>query len=247
MATYKAVMRPALEYASCILDSINKLQVILNAALRTAIGCKHTTSACQNTHTCHTQASTAPRVTIQIENTTSITSLTQTYNILQQSKGKKPSIFNNDSYTTNIPTYPQTVTTTDIKQTCSIYMHLLSLGIQPQEAITKYCAHLHHTLAALKRYFTSSLAAPLPTSEQINHPFSSHTYTKSTPNHIHHHYAPFVTFAYTPHIIFNCTHICTTLSPLDLWTDLAVVTALLARWMEKLAGGPQGRRSDSKW
>ena len=41
------------------------------------------------------------------------------------------------------------------------------------------------------------------------------------------------------HHIFNCTHICTTLSPLDLWTDPARVTALLARWTEKLAGRPQ--------
>ena len=40
------------------------------------------------------------------------------------------------------------------------------------------------------------------------------------------------------HHLFNCTHIRTTLSPLDLWTDPAGVTALLARWTEKLAGGP---------
>ena len=36
--------------------------------------------------------------------------------------------------------------------------------------------------------------------------------------------------------LFNCTHIRTTLSPLDLWTDPARVTALRARWTEKLAG-----------
>ena len=45
MATYKAVMRPALEYASCVWSpiasstSINKLQVKQNAELRTATGC----------------------------------------------------------------------------------------------------------------------------------------------------------------------------------------------------------------
>ena len=45
MATYKAVMRPALEYASSVWSpiasstSINKLQVMQNAALRTATGC----------------------------------------------------------------------------------------------------------------------------------------------------------------------------------------------------------------
>ena len=50
MATYKAVMRPALEYASSIWSppasstSINKLQVMLNAALRTAIRCTQDTN-----------------------------------------------------------------------------------------------------------------------------------------------------------------------------------------------------------
>ena len=34
-------------------------------------------------------------------------------------------------------------------------------------------------------------------------------------------------------------------SPLDLWTDPAGVTALLAKWTEKLAGGPQAGTSDS--
>ena len=47
------------------------------------------------------------------------------------------------------------------------------------------------------------------------------------------------------HNFFNCSHIRTTLSPLDLWTDPAGVTALLARWTERLAGGPQAGRSDS--
>ena len=47
------------------------------------------------------------------------------------------------------------------------------------------------------------------------------------------------------HHLFNCTHIRTTLSPLDLWTDPARVTALLAKWTEKLAGGPQAGTSDS--
>ena len=51
--------------------------------------------------------------------------------------------------------------------------------------MTKYCAHLHHTLSAPKRYFSASLVAPLPNSEKINQPSSNHIYTKSTPNHIH--------------------------------------------------------------
>ena len=50
LATYKAVMRPALEYASYVWSpitsstSINKRQVMQNAALRTATGCTHDTN-----------------------------------------------------------------------------------------------------------------------------------------------------------------------------------------------------------
>ena len=50
MATYKAVMRPALEYVSSVwspiasLTSINKLQVMQNAVLKTATGCTQDTN-----------------------------------------------------------------------------------------------------------------------------------------------------------------------------------------------------------
>ena len=76
-----------------------------------------------------------------------------------------------------------------------------------------------------------SLVAPLPNSEQLNHPFSNPTYTKSTPNHTHIH---------NTHHLFNCTHIHTTLSPMDLWKDRTGVTALLTRLTP---GGPQSGRS----
>ena len=41
------------------------------------------------------------------------------------------------------------------------------------------------------------------------------------------------------HHLFDCTHIRTTLSPLDLRTDPAGVMELLARWRDKLGGGPK--------
>ena len=47
------------------------------------------------------------------------------------------------------------------------------------------------------------------------------------------------THIHDTHHLFNFTHISTTVSPMDLWTYPDGVTALLARWMEKLAGGPQ--------
>ena len=109
--------------------------------------------------------------------------------------------------------------------------------------IKKY-AHLNHTLSALKRYFHASLVAPLPNSEQINPPSSNHTYTKSTPNHIHY-YSPSVTDTPDTNHLFICINIPTTLSPLDLWTDSTGVTQPLWCWTVKLAGGPQVGLSDS--
>ena len=88
MATYKAVMRPALEYASSVWSpiasstSINKLQVMQNAALRTATGCTQDT----NIQHLHDETLTLPiHEHLQLhasqykQNTTSITSPTQTH------------------------------------------------------------------------------------------------------------------------------------------------------------------------
>ena len=136
-------MRPAMEYASSIWaplassTSINKLQVMQNASLRTATECTQDTTIQylhDDTNISHTRAPTVPCVTIQTKNTTSITPLTQTYNILQHSKAQKSTIFNNDRHTTNIPTEPHTITTTDIKinmyhiQTSTVSRHLSTRG-----------------------------------------------------------------------------------------------------------------------
>ena len=110
MAAYKVVMRPALEYASFIWSplassaSINKLQVMQNAALRTATGCTQDTNILH----LHDETLILPiHEHLQLhtsqykQNTTSIT--------------LKHTIFNNGRYTTNISTDPHTITTTDIK------------------------------------------------------------------------------------------------------------------------------------
>ena len=65
---------------------------------------KHTPSARGNTHTSHTRTLTAPRLTIQTENTTSIP---QTHNLLQHSKAKK-TLFLTTAATQQ--TFPQTPT-----------------------------------------------------------------------------------------------------------------------------------------
>ena len=91
----------------------------------------------------------------------------------------------------------------------------------------------------------ASLIAPLPNSEQINHPSSNHIYTSRRQITSITDYAASVTLTHDTHISSTASHIHTTLSPLDLWTDPAGVASMMARWKEKLAGGPQAGTSDS--
>ena len=114
MATYKADMRPALEYASAIWSSLD------------------TTSELRNTHTSHTRALTVPRPTIQTENETSISSLTQTYYILKHSKAK--TIYSTTAATqqkfTHIPTQSLLLTKKNMRHihTSIVSMHLATRG-----------------------------------------------------------------------------------------------------------------------
>ena len=150
MATYKAVMRPALEYASSIWSSlasstsINKLQVMQNTALRTAPGCTQDTNI-QHLHdeTLILPIHDNPQLRAsQYKQKTYITPLTQTYNILQHSKALKT-----QSLTTAATqqTFPQTPHSHYNRHK---NIHILSLGIYPQEAIqnTAHTSTTHHQL-----------------------------------------------------------------------------------------------------
>ena len=246
MTIYKAVMRTPLYYASSIWSplasstSINKLQVIQNAALRTATGCtqdaKNTTSAWRNTHTSHT------RLTIQTKNTTSIIPLTQTHNILQHSKAKKNTIFNNGRYTTNIPTDPHTSATTNMRHihTSIVYRHLATRG--NNKILRTPPPHIISSEEILPRLTRRTLAQLGTNKSPFFESYSHKVDAKS-------HSSPLCplcnTHTHDTHPLVNCTHIRITLSPLELWTDPAGVTALLARWTEKLAGAPRAGTSDS--
>ena len=119
------------------------------------------------------------------------------------------------AYPTNIPTDPHTVTIRDIKTNmCHIHTSIVSRHLVTRGNNKTLGTQTH--ISSSEEIRIASLVAPLPNSEQINHPYFNHTYTTSTPNHIHHHYVLFVTltsyFQLHPH-----TH--TTLSTLDLQLD----------------------------
>ena len=154
-------------------------------------------------------------------------------------------MFNNGRYTTNIPTDPHTVTTTDIKtnmrhiHTSIVSRHLATRGnnkilrtppphISNSEDILFRLTR--RTRAQLKTNKSPFLKSYLHKVDAKTHPSSLRPLC-NTRTHV------------TAHLI-NCTHIRTTLSPLDFGTDPAGVTALMARRTKKLAGGPQSGRSD---
>ena len=139
--------------------------------------------------------------------------------------------------------FPHTFTTTYIKTN----MHHIRTSIVSRHLATRGNNKMlptppPHISSSEERDFTASLVAPLPNSEQTNLPSSNHTYNiyKVDANL---HPSPLCPLCNThmthPTHLFNCTHIHTTLSPLDLWTDPAGVVELLVRLRDKLAGGPK--------
>ena len=118
MATYKTVLIPALEYASSVWSpiasstNINKLQVMQNAALRTATGCTQDT----NIQHLHDETLTFPiHEHLQLHASQYKHKTQHPSHPLHKHTTYFSTILNNSRYTTNIPTDPHTITTTDIK------------------------------------------------------------------------------------------------------------------------------------
>ena len=101
-------------------------------------------------------------------------------------------------------------------------------------------AHLHHTLATLKRYLPRITRCTLLLRKTNKSPFLKSYFhivnAKTHPSPL----CPLCNIhTHNTHDLLNCTHIRTTLSPLDLWEDTAEVMELLARGIRWLV--------DHKW
>ena len=172
MATYKAVIKPTLDYASSIwslmafLTSINRLQVMQNAALIVCTGCTHNTNILvQHLHhetSIHPIQKHLQLHASQVRQKAQYLSHPQyrytTHNTSQRLI--KPTTFKNCRYTTNIPIDPCTVTTADKKQTYATSIQVLFLSTLLQETITQYCAHSHRKSAALKKTYPGTRVVP---------------------------------------------------------------------------------------
>ena len=158
----------------------------------------------------------------------------------------KNTIFNNGRYTTNIPTDPHTVTTTDIKtsmrhiHTSIVSRHLATRG--NNKILRTPPPHTSSSEDRLPRLIRRTLAQLRTNKSPFLKSYLHKVDAKTHPSPL----CPLCNIhTHETHHLFNCTHLRTTLSPLDLWTDPAGVTALLARWTNQLVGGPQAGTSDS--
>ena len=143
-------------------------------------------------------------------------------------------------------TFPQTVTTTDTKtnmrhiHTSIVSRHLATRG--NNKILRTPPPHISSSEERLPRLTRRTLAQLRTNKSPFLKSYLHKVDAKTHPSPL----CPLCNInTHDTHHLFNCTHIRTTLSPLDLWTDPAGVTALLARWTEKLAGGPHAGTSDS--
>ena len=191
-------MRPTLEYASSIWSpmasptSINKLQVMQNATLRACMACTHDTNI-QNLHVeisilsiqKHLQLH-ASQVRQKAQYPSHPLHRYTTHNTSQRLK--KPTTFNNSRYTTNIPTDPCTVTTTDIKanmhdiHTSIVSQHLAARDHNkilrthpPQVSSTEenLPRHTRRTLSQLRTNESLFLLSYLTQNRRLNSPITT--------------------------------------------------------------------------
>ena len=150
-------------------------------------------------------------------------------------------IFNNGRNTTHVLTDPHTVATTDIKTNMHhIHTSIVSMHLATRDNNKILCTPPPHNSSSeeILPRLTRRTLAQLRTNKSPFLKSYQHKIDAKTPQ------SPLCN-THNTHHLFNCTHIHTTLSPRYFWTYPVGVRALLARWTDKLVGGPQAGRLDS--
>ena len=132
------------------------------------------------------------------------------------------------------------------RQTCAIYIHLFFSGHLATRGndgvVSTPPPHIRNSGERLPRLTRRTLAQLRTGRSPFLKSYLHRVDAKAHPSPL----CPLCNIhTHDTHHLFSCTRMRTALSALDLWTDPAGITALLARWTEKLAGGPQVGTSDS--
>ena len=246
--TYKTICRPILEYASTIWSpivsntNINKLQTTQNTALRIATGC----TADTNAQHIHEETLILPiqehlKLHASLLHQKSQHPVHPLHKLTQQQppdRNMKESIFRQgNTHITHIQTDPATVSEDTIKQnittlhTSSVQKYLSSR--QNNKIINQIAPGINKTEETLPRQTRRMLAqlrtGKCPLLQAYKHKIDPLTNTSPL--------CPLCkNTEHTTQHLFNCTHIHTHLTPLDLWKDPVGTAGLLAIWEQRLDG-----------
>ena len=248
--TYKAITRPIMEHANTIWSPIisdtntSKLQTVQNKALRAITGCTLDT----NTAHLHKETKILPIATHLKLHASQLRQQAQhpshpLHQLSQQppnNRYKKQTIFhNNNNYTHNLDTTPQTTSHDTIKlnlkqiHTHIVHQHTLN---QPHNKILETPApDIHKSELTLSHYMRRTLAQLRTNKSPLLYSYLH----KISPNT---HPSPLCPLCNqhnhdTKHL-FNCNRLHTDLSPVDLWRRPTEAGALVARWREELGALP---------
>ena len=246
VATYKAITRPILEYASTIWSpiasttGITKLQTIQNMALRIATGCTSDT----NIQHLHNETNILPLNAHLKLHSSQLRQKSQhpthplhKFTVLTENeRHKKQTIFdNNNNYTVNINMKSDLICEDLIQSNLKlIHSHIVSNHLSqrpPNKVLQDQTPSVSPAELLLSRETRSTLAQLRTNKSPL---LVSYLFSIGNPRHPSPLFPLCLMQDHTSSHLFECKSLPTSLSSLDLWTNPDKVEPFLATWGERL-------------
>ena len=246
VATYKAITRPILEYASTIWSpiasttGITKLQTIQNMALRIATGCTSDT----NIQHLHNETNILPLNAHLKLHSSQLRQKSQhpthplhKFTVLTENeRHKKQTIFdNNNNYTVNINTKSDLICEDLIQSNLKlIHSHIVSNHLSqrpPNKVLQDQTPSVSPAELLLSRETRRTLAQLRTNKSPL---LVSYLFSIGDPRHPSPLCPLCLMHDHTSSHLFECKSLPTSLSSLDLWTNPDKVEPFLATWGERL-------------
>ena len=257
VATYKAITRPILEYASTIWSpiasttGITKLQTIQNMALRIATGCTSDT----NIQHLHNETNILPLNAHLKLHSSQLRQKSQhpthplhKFTVLtEKERHKKQTIFdNNNNYTVNINTKSDLICEDLIQSNLKlIHSHIVSNHLSqrpPNKVLQDQTPSVSPAELLLSRETRRTLAQLRTNKSPL---LVSYLFSIGDPRHPSPLCPLCLMHDHTSSHLFECKSLPTSLSSLDLWTNPDKVEPFLATWGERLLAATWFRVLDS--
>ena len=257
VATYKAITRPILEYASTIWSpiasttGITKLQTIQNMALRIATGCTSDT----NIQHLHNETNILPLNAHLKLHSSQLRQKSQhpthplhKFTVLTENeRHKKQTIFdNNNNYTVNINTKSDLICEDLIQSNLKlIHSHIVSNHLSqrpPNKVLQDQTPSVSPAELLLSRETRRTLAQLRTNKSPL---LVSYLFSIGDPRHPSPLCPLCLMHDHTSSHLFECKSLPTSLSSLDLWTNPDKVEPFLATWGERLLAATWFRVLDS--